>query len=677
MKGEVMVRKLSPVSCLLSLVLAVPAMADASFTHVAADASAVPEASRFVADAFAKRVADRSRSKETNGVFKVTFRLDPSLGGENAKVSVSDGGAEIVGSRVRSLWYGAGKLLAALDYRADSFSAKPQVLEVKPVKPVRIAYWARHFHNWYHEATAKELNEYAEDMMLMGMNGFKYQYAFPVINRAGTSKGEIAAYERVSKAVYDHCRAMDADFVAGGGGNQASDDTPEKFRGEPITEWYRGNGGFNVCPAKPGALDYLLNWREGILGGQLKDSAVGYWIHWPYDEGGCACATCRPWGGRGFVSLCERFAKLNKAHSPAAKTVLATWTFQPEEYELLWNYLAKPESRWIDMLMIDAHGDFPKYPLEHKLPRDIPVVTFPEISMWGRYPWGGYGAIAMPQHFEDLFRQCEKLVSGFMFYSEGLSEDLNKAVVTGLYVDPSARWQGIVRDYARYHFPGVDPEKFVRFAELLESSHCVPGNCWKLNSFVQPEAELDAYEAKAKAVAAMARELDGEILPRLKNSWRWRLLMLRAEVDEIMSAARDYFAPALAKPYAEIRRIYRSAGEEVFYPNGYNHVSVTPYWPTVRLRGRPGETLRFRMVYVNHKDHAVTVDPTFGREIEGLKLRGGHLRLNGEVAWGEKVTLEPGKSDVLVGEIAMDETVWLGNLRLKFADHLVGVTVTK
>ncbi len=297
--------------------------------------------------------------------------------------------------------------------------------------------------------------------------------------------------------------------------------------------------------------------------------------------------------------------------------------------------------------------------------------------MWGRYPWGGYGAIGMPRRFEDLFRQCEKLASGFEFYSEGLSEDLNKAVVTGLYVDPSAHWQGIVRDYARYHFPGVDPEKFVRFAELLESSHCVPGNCWKLNSFVQPKAELDAYEAKTKALAAMARELDGEILPRMKTGWRWRLLMLRAEVDEIMAAARDYFAPGLAKPYEEIRRIYHSAGEEVFYPNGTCHVCVTPFWPTVRLKGRPGETLRFRMVYVNRKDHAVTVDPTFGREIEGLKLRGGHLRLNGEVAWGEKVTLEPGKSDVLVGEIAMDETVWLGTLRLKFAGHSVGVNVVK
>ena len=65
--------------------------AESRFTHIDVDASALPEANRVIADAVAQRVAARSRCKETNGIFRIAFRLDPSLGGENAKVTVKNG----------------------------------------------------------------------------------------------------------------------------------------------------------------------------------------------------------------------------------------------------------------------------------------------------------------------------------------------------------------------------------------------------------------------------------------------------------------------------------------------------------------------------------------------------------------------------------------------------------
>ncbi|MBO7722048.1 MAG: hypothetical protein J6T01_06555 [Kiritimatiellae bacterium] len=654
--------------------------AEGAFTHLEIDDSSLPAENRVVAHAFAKRVSERSRPVETNGFFKVSFRVDPSLGGENARVVVSADGAEVTGARVRALYYGAGKLLSSIDYRADGFSVSPRTVEVKPVKSVRIAYWARHFHNWYHMAPASELKEYAEDMMFMGVNAFDYQYGFPQVNLAGATKDDVLFFTRNSKALYDHIVAMDADFVSGGGGNQVPQDSPEEYRAVPEKDPARGNLGFNACPAKPKALEYMLDLRRKAIEKWRADGVKpDYFVHWPFDEGGCECDACKPWGGNGFISLCKKFAAMNKAYSPGAKTVLSLWVYHDDEYKMLWDYLAKPESAWIDGLMIDAHEDFPKFPLARKPPREIPVITFPEISMWKRSQWGGSGATAMPARFERLFRQVEKIASGFMFYSEGIFEDVNKAVVTGLYVDPSRNWPSIVGEYGRYHFPGVKETDFVRFIAMLEDQHVLPGNQWRMNFFAEtPRAELDDYTEKTRRSVALARRLEEEMIPTVRKSWRWRLLRLRAEIDAEMFASRDVLSPKIVAYYRELIRLYRAEPEEGDYEDYTNHVWCRPYLPAVRLKGRPGETVSFRYVRRNRTDKPIDVTPEIKWLPEGFKARTGVVWPNGAVRWGESMHLESGKSGIIAGEVTIPPSAKPGHYgRIIFSKRWLCVDVSK
>ena len=44
------------------------------------------------------------------------------------------------------------------------------------------------------------------------------------------------------------------------------------------------------------------------------------------------------------------------------------------------------------------------------------MVNFPEVSMWGRSPWGGWGANPLPTRFEVLWKQTEGKVFGGMPY---------------------------------------------------------------------------------------------------------------------------------------------------------------------------------------------------------------------------------------------------------------------
>jgi hypothetical protein len=180
--------------------------------------------------------------------------------------------------------------------------------------------------------------------------------------------------------------------------------------------------------------------------------------------------------------------------------------------------------------------------------------------MWGRSVWGGYGATAMPKRFTRLFRQAEAISGGFMSYSEGLYEDINKEVVVALYVDPAVDTDDILRSYASYWFAGAEPDDFVRLCEILEANHKFPGNHSHVRFDDVPEdgEEMRAYRSRAVEACAIAAKMDSEMLPGLRNSWRWRLVALRTLVDREIFDKREE-APESARPYFdEIVKIYHA-----------------------------------------------------------------------------------------------------------------------
>ena len=541
-------------SCVLLLSGAVGVRA---YSGIAVDVSNLAADKRFVKDMLCRRVAKRTPFSDRADVLKVTYAIDDALEGDDARVKVRNGEARISAGRFRGLLFGTGRLLRAIGYGAESFSLADGDYDFRPKKSFRMAYYARHFLNWYMSAPIEELIEYTDDLALGGINGFEYEFAMPEVDAAWESPEETARFERLSRELHAHVMALDCSFCELGGANQLPDDSPEEFRGVPNTDPRRGNLGFNACPAKPGALEAIFANRRRALS-RLEGVRTDYLVHWPFDEGGCECATCRPWGGKGYLKLIEQLNAMNKKAHPEAKAIVSTWVFHDDDFEGLYRYLETHD--WVDYVMCDAHEDFPKYPLEHKLPGRAKIVTFPEISMWGRFPWGGYGAIMMPARFERLFRQAERAVEGFVYYSEGIFEDVNKVVVADLYVDPSLSFRDILCRYCAYEFPGADAGEFIRLAETLEAN--------------QELEKLDAE--KARLARQLANSLDGQILPSMRKSWRWRLIYLRAMIDaEIAESGTT--APQSAKPYYdEIVRIYHAERQvRAVYTHERNHEGWT------------------------------------------------------------------------------------------------------
>ncbi|MBR0298809.1 MAG: hypothetical protein IJQ93_00665 [Bacteroidales bacterium] len=566
------------------------------YTGVAADISGISEDQTFIADLLDSRIRERCSSAVAGGrTYQVRFIYDETISGEDAVVDVRRNGAEIRAGRTRSLIYGCGEFLRSLDYGARGFKVRPAHLEFRPYSSYRCCYMARHYNTWYQRAPKEELLRYIDDMFLWGINTLYTQLTMSTVNYAYSTPEERIVFDETTDAICSRVKQCDMSLQTSGGGNTARDGFPPEFKAEKLVP-ARGNDKWNVCPSKPGALEFLLKNREENL---KKYVAKGYPItnmsYFPYDEGGCQCKDCAPWGGNGYVRTIEAMHRLNEKYFPGVAETVSTWFFDDKDYEGLFKYLETQD--WIDYLEIDSHSDFPRYPLSNPIPGEIPVTTFPEITMWGRVPWGGYGATPLPERFEGLFLQVRDKVKGYRLYSEGLYDDINKITVTGLYTNPSLCRKKILMTYAGYELPGANPNDFVRLTELLEAMHPtgdpsgVKRRDFNFLVFLRdasPEL-LEERQRQSEKALALAEKIDREILPSMKNKWRWRLLYLRAVIDNQIYTSRKLHTETADDCYREIVRIYHGEAQlRRLLEEKKDGYTIPPYIPEVQMPAPKG-----------------------------------------------------------------------------------------
>jgi hypothetical protein len=290
------------------------------------------------------------------------------------------------------------------------------------------------------------------------------------------------------------------------------------------------------------------------------------WL-WPYDQGGCACEACAPWGANGFLVASEAVARMARERFPGVKVILSTWLFDFQRDEGEWEGLARAFAEppdWLDYVLADSHGaDFPRYPLERGVPGGMPLLNFPEISMYGMFPWGGFGANPLPKRFQRLWDEAGDRLAGGFPYSEGIFEDINKAVESQFYwSDREAA--DTVREYAAYEFSPDVADDVAAAIGILEANHgTFPG--------VHPGRTDGPYEPPREAVidAGARRAFDlldraqSRLTPRARSSWRWRILYLRAMIDREHFTNGGLPTGRCQDAFAELAAIYHADNAEL------------------------------------------------------------------------------------------------------------------
>ena len=329
-----------------------------------------------------------------------------------------------------------------------------------------------------------------------------------------------------------------------------------------------------LCPNKPGAKELLLKWQEEWFQ-TFKDLGVEYVIPWPYDNGGCTCSLCKPWGVNGYLALAEPIAAMARRNFPGCKIVLSTWLFDiftTGEFAGLEAKFAKEPPKWVDYILADdieyasytkGNGNEAKRvngvqrysgnPPAHRVPGGLPLIGFPEVSMWGASPWGGFGANPLPAHYQDRWNLGKDSLAGGFLYSEGIYEDLDKVLYAQFYWQKNRPAGSIVDEYIAYEFSPKVVAPVHRAIEILEANF--PR---RRVDFLKETDGRFVFEHSSGAEEAwnLIQQADGRLPPRARTSWRWRILYLRALIDNEL-VKNDYrVSPRCEEALEELTKIY-------------------------------------------------------------------------------------------------------------------------
>ena len=497
-----------------------------------------------VARVFARQVSQRcSASVVTAGEAPLVVELavQPGVGAEGYEIA--DGPAATVrinGNDDLGLLYGVGKFLRSSRYDQGGFTPGTWRGKSVPQCPFRAIYAATHFMNFYEAAPAEEVQRYVEDLGLWGANTLILH--FPTWKFANfddpAAKRSLEQIRRVLQAGKD--LGMTVGLIQCP--NQGFATAPQSIRFTKYPDVGRhGDFGVNCCPSKPEGHAYLME-LYGRLFTEFKDMGLEFLVCWPYDEGGCGCEDCWPWGARGFPRMSRDLVQLARKTYPNLKLVLSTWTYDNPpagEWEGLASLLEKDKS-WLDYIMADFHEDFPRYPLDKGVPGGLPLVNFPEISMWGRSPWGGYGANPLPARYQRLWEQTGGKLAGGMPYSEGIYEDMNKVICFQFYWDKRRSAEETLKEYISFEYSPDCVDEVLKAVHLLEET-------WTSNG---PKS-VEAYE--------LVHEVEQKLTPQARAAWRWRIFLLRAVIDrELHRHPGKLEGPELQRALEELTRIYHA-----------------------------------------------------------------------------------------------------------------------
>jgi len=449
----------------------------------------------------------------------------------------------IFGGSERGVLYGAGKFLRTSRYDQGGFTPSTWRGESAPQCSFRAMYLASHFGNFYEAAPRDEVNRYVQDLGLWGYNTIAIYY--PTDQFTGPDDPASVAWFAQFKAVLAEVKACGLQIGLGIVPNHCFKPAPPELAFTKMSG--QSNHGEGVCTSKPAGRSLVLRNCRWLMD-QFREVGVDSVFFGPYDDGGCGCPDCWPWGSRGYLSIAREFVTHIRAVYPMCRVVLHTWCFESEndarplgEWEGLAASLERDKS-WVDYIMADGHDDyFPSYPLEVGAPGGLPLINFPEISMFGAFPWGGYGTNSAPAHFQKLWDRIKRVMSGGMPYSEGIYEDINKAIVAGFYWDKERSAEDTVREYAAFEFGPDVADALLEMVRLFEGNH-----------------NRHFIKASAMQAFAIAQKVDTTLTEQARRAWRWRIVYLRALIDKEMHAHPNEMSEALKDAFRELTRIYHA-----------------------------------------------------------------------------------------------------------------------
>lgn len=515
-----------------------------------------------------RRMQERAGATCTDDqeAFQIQLAYDHTLTPDGYRISDLNDGILIQSDSKCGLLAGFGRFFRDCTlYPQHGFAPGSFRGEEHPEKPFRGIYYATHFHNFYNDAPLPEIYKYMEDTVLWGQNAIVVWYDF----HHYTGADDPASVEMIHriKGIFHYAKQLGIQTVLQTLANEMFLGSPEHLRAEwmPQGDYYRqlaGHYHIEVCPSKPGGTEAILRDHEAMLKA-FADAEPDYFAFWPYDQGGCTCAACSPWGANGYLKAVNALRPLVEQYLPKAKFILSAWfieRFIHGEWEAFRKAVAAGNYKeWISyiVLFFPEKGEIPAFIKEDKSIAGIPLIDFPEISMHGAEPWGGFGTNVTPWMFTNIWERSGSFLQGGYSYSEGIYEDMNKAMMLSFYNGRLKNGMDVVKEYIKSEFSPDLIDEIAEIVELMESSIVRV----RLDEPNAPEGKTNYRfilnnSWDVNYIYDRANRVDEKLDPMTKSSWRWRIIWLRAAIDyELLH--NDYYISSQCETYfEELTEIY-------------------------------------------------------------------------------------------------------------------------
>ncbi len=255
-----------------------------------------------------------------------------------------------------------------------------------------------------------------------------------------------------------------------------------------------------------------------------------------------------------LMALLEKETRVLHQYHPKAQMWVSPQGFNQEWLDEFLDILNREKPQWLSGVVFGPQIRIGLAELRAKVPQRYPIRHYPDIthSLQCQYPvpdWDVAYAVTegrevinpRPVDEDAIFRRMQPYTIGFLTYSEGCNDDVNKFIWSALGWNPDANIVDILRQYSRYFIGDEYEDSFAQGLLALERN-------WRgsLAANVGVDTTLQQFQSMERASTPAAR-----------LNWRFQQALYRAYYDaytrrrllnetEIESSAMDRLRAARA-----------------------------------------------------------------------------------------------------------------------------------
>ena len=280
---------------------------------------------------------------------------------------------------------------------------------------------------------------------------------------------------------------------------------------------------------------------------------------------------------RDVMPFLEEMTNILHKYHPQATMWISLQGFDEEKVKYFFDYLNEKSPDWLTGVVNGPSS--PPIKLERELlPKKYKLRSYPDLTHTVRcqFPvkrWDQAFALTegrectnpQPAYYADIHNNDAPYTDGFISYSDGVHDDVNKVTWSQVGWDTKADVQNVMLEYCNFFFGSAVAKEAAEGIMALEQN------------WVGPIAENRGIEKTME----LWKKLESENPGLNSTNWRWQQLMMRAYYDAYIQQRKNY-EKKLENEANAILANAKTLGADIAMKEALAHVQLADSVPVVQ-----------------------------------------------------------------------------------------------